>query len=68
MTSWGIGQGIVAIVMALILHHPPKAGYPRLGAAQGGLQTRREYSAKQMMSQKEFYIMYAMFLMVCTAD
>src|SRR3954464_14458174 len=28
MTAWGIGQGIVAIAMALILHHPPKGWTP----------------------------------------
>ncbi len=36
MTSWGIGQGVVAMAMAMILHHPPKGWLPQdLGAAQG---------------------------------
>ncbi len=67
MTAWGIGQGVVAIAMALILHHPPKGWLPKDWVQPKAVaQTQREYSAAQMMSQKEFYIMYAMFLMVCT--
>jgi OFA family oxalate/formate antiporter-like MFS transporter len=67
MTAWGVGQGVVAIVMAMILHHPPKGWLPKNWVQpKAVMQTRREYSATQMLSQKEFYIMYAMFLMVCT--
>ena len=67
MTAWGIGQGVVAVAMALILHHPPKGWLPKDWVQpKAVVQTRQEYSASQMMSQKEFYIMYFMFLMVCT--
>ncbi len=67
MTAWGIGQGIVAMVMALILRHPPKGWLPMDWVQPKAVaQTRREFTSAQMMSQKEFYIMYAMFLMVCT--
>ncbi len=67
MTGWGIGQGVVAVVMAMILHHPPKGWLPKDWVQpKAVLQTRKEFSAVQMMSSKEFYIMYAMFLMVCT--
>ena len=67
MTAWGIGQGVVAIAMALILHHPPKGWLPPNWVQPKAVaQTRLDFSAKQMMSRKEFYIMYAMFLMVCT--
>ena len=67
MTAWGIGQGIVAIAMALILQHPPKGWLPADWVQPKAVaQTRLDFSAKQMMSQKEFYIMYFMFLMVCT--
>ncbi|MGB8339820.1 MAG: oxalate/formate MFS antiporter [Burkholderiales bacterium] len=67
MTAWGIGQGIVAIIMALILHHPPKGWLPKDWVQpKAVVQTRKEFTAGQMMSQKEFYIMYFMFLMVCT--
>jgi OFA family oxalate/formate antiporter-like MFS transporter len=67
MTAWGIGQGIVAMVMALILHHPPKGWLPKNWVQPKAVaQTRRDFTAKQMLSQKEFYIMYLMFLMVGT--
>ena len=67
MTTWGIGQGVVAIAMALILHHPPKGWLPKDWVQPKAVaQTRKDFTAKQMMSQKEFYIMYFMFLMVCT--
>ena len=67
MTAWGIGQGIVAMAMALILHHPPKGWLPRNWVQPKAVaQTRRDFTATQMMSQKEFYIMYFMFLIVAT--
>jgi OFA family oxalate/formate antiporter-like MFS transporter len=53
--------------MALILHHPPKGWLPKDWVQPKAVaQTRKEFSPAQMMSRKEFYIMYGMFLMVCT--
>lgn len=67
MAAWGVGQGVVAIAMALILHHPPKGWLPKDWVQPKAVaQTRRDFSAMQMLSQKEFYVMYFMFLMVCT--
>ena len=67
MTAWGIGQGVVAIAMALILHHPPKGWLPKDWVQpKAVVQTRKDFTSAQMLSQKEFYIMYFMFLMVCT--
>jgi OFA family oxalate/formate antiporter-like MFS transporter len=67
MTAWGIGQGVIAIAMALILHHPPKGWLPQNWVQPKAVaQTRRDFTPTQMMSKKEFYIMYGMFLMVCT--
>ena len=67
MTAWGIGQGIVAIGMALILHHPPKGWLPQNWVQPKAVaQTRQNFTPSQMMSKKEFYIMYGMFLMVAT--
>jgi OFA family oxalate/formate antiporter-like MFS transporter len=67
MAAWGIGQGVVAIACALILSHPP-AGWlpPNWVQPKAVAQTRKQFTATQMLSQKEFYIMYFMFLMVCT--
>ncbi|MCX7171763.1 MAG: oxalate/formate MFS antiporter [Proteobacteria bacterium] len=67
MTAWGIGQGVVAIAMALILHHPPQGWLPKDWVQpKAVVQTRKDFTTPQMLSQKEFYIMYFMFLMVCT--
>jgi len=67
MTSWGIGQGIVAIAAALILHHPPEGWLPKNWVQpKAVVQTKLNFTSGQMMSQKEFYIMYVLFLMVCT--
>ena len=67
MTAWGIGQGVVAIAMALILHHPPKGWLPKDWVQpKAVVQTRQDFTGKQMMTRKEFYVMYFMFLMVCT--
>jgi len=67
MTAWGVGQGVVAIAMALILRHPPEGWLPKDWVQPKAVaQTRRNFSSTQMLSQKEFYIMYFMFLMVCT--
>jgi len=67
MMWWGIGQGIIALLAAMVLHHPPKGWAPRDWVQPKAIaQTRKDFSASQMLSQKEFYIMYFMFLMVCT--
>jgi len=67
MTAWGIGQGVVAIAAALVLHHPPKGWLPADWVQPKAVaQTRRDFTSPQMLSTKEFYIMYFMFLMVCT--
>jgi len=67
MAAWGVGQGIVAIVCALILMHPPVGWLPPNWVQPKAVaQTRKQFTATQMLSQKEFYIMYFMFLMVCT--
>jgi OFA family oxalate/formate antiporter-like MFS transporter len=67
MAAWGIGQGIVAIACALVLIHPPTGWLPpKWVQPKAVAQTRKQFTAKEMLSTKEFYIMYFMFLMVCT--
>ena len=67
MASWGVGQGIVAIACALVLSHPP-AGWlpPNWVQPKAVAQTKKQFTSTEMLSTKEFYIMYFMFLMVCT--
>jgi OFA family oxalate/formate antiporter-like MFS transporter len=67
MAAWGVGQGVIAIACALILHHPPTGWLPADWVQpKAVMQTRQQFTATQMLSQKEFYVMYFMFLMVCT--
>jgi OFA family oxalate/formate antiporter-like MFS transporter len=67
MTAWGVGQGVIAIACALILCHPPKGWLPpNWIQPKAVVQTRENFTATQMMGKPEFYVMYFMFLMVCT--
>jgi len=67
MAYWGIGQGIVAIACALVLSHPPTGWLPpKWVQPKAVAQTRKQFTSTEMLSTKEFYIMYVMFLMVCT--
>jgi|WetSurMetagenome_2_1015567.scaffolds.fasta_scaffold00217_20 MFS transporter, OFA family, oxalate/formate antiporter len=67
MAAWGIGQGIIAVACAFILIHPPVGWVPAGWTTPKAVaQTRKMFTAKEMLSTKEFYIMYFMFLMVCT--
>ena len=68
MTFWGVLQGVIAIAMACILHHPPEgwkpAGWvPKVSKTIA--QTKVNYSWQQTLLRPEFYLLYAMFLMVC---
>jgi OFA family oxalate/formate antiporter-like MFS transporter len=60
---FGLGQGIVVMVVALLLR-APEAGEvpsPPSGAVQ---QTRRDFSPAEALKTPVFWIMYAMFVMV----
>ena len=66
MTAWGAGQGVLAIGAALILHHPPKGWAPAAWVAPKALaQTKEEYTWTRMLSTGEFWLLYAVFVMVC---
>ncbi len=72
MAAWGVGQGIVAFIMALILRHPPKgwapAGWDQKAqkVTKAVAQSRVEYTWNHMLGRPEFYLLYVMFLFVCT--
>ncbi len=69
MTVWGVGQGVIAIAAALILRHPPTGWVPTgtlWTPPKAVAQTGEQFTWTQMLSRKEFYLLYAMFLMVCT--
>jgi OFA family oxalate/formate antiporter-like MFS transporter len=72
MAIWGIAQGIIAFIMALILRHPP-SGWKPIGWDQRAqkmtkavAQTKVEYTWDQALKKPEFYLLYVMFLLACT--
>jgi len=68
MAFWGAGQGIIALIAAMILRHPP-AGWAPVGwdptkkkANTGVVQSRMNFSWTQTLRRPEFYLLYTMFL------
>jgi len=68
MALWGVGQGAIALIAAMILRHPP-AGWLPLGwdpakKKTGGAvaQSRMNCTWTQTLRRPEFYLLYTMFL------
>jgi len=59
---FGIGQGIVVMIIALLLVRPP--AHKKAEQVASVQQTKREYSPSQVLKQPVFWVMYAMFVMV----
>jgi OFA family oxalate/formate antiporter-like MFS transporter len=62
---FGISQGVVVIVIALLLR-APEAGEVPIPAASAVLQSRREYGPAEVLKTTPFWVMYVMFVMVGT--
>jgi MFS transporter, OFA family, oxalate/formate antiporter len=60
---FGLGQGIVVIVVALFLR-APQAGEVAAPAAAAVQQTRRDFTPVEVLQTLPFWVMYAMFVMV----
>src|SRR5712692_5982311 len=60
---FGLGQGIVVVIVALFLR-APQAGEVAAPAAPAVQQTRRDYGPAETIKTPVFYVMYAMFVMV----
>src|SRR5262249_36401079 len=62
---FGIGQGIVCVLVGLLLHAPQAGEVPApvLSAVQ---QSRREYEPVEVLKSPPFWPMYAMVVMVAT--
>lgn len=71
MAFWGIGQGAVALVVAMILHHPPAgwvpAGWdkPAKQAGKAVAQSKTNLTWGQTLGRPEFYFLYTMFFFAC---
>ena len=62
---FGLGQGIVVTLVALLLR-APEAGEVAAPAAPAVQQTRRDYTPAEALKTPVFWVMYAMFVMVGT--
>ncbi len=64
----GIFQGVVILVVAQFLCHPPRAAAaPKAAASATGPQLgQHEYTTGEMLRTPQFYVLYAMFVMMAT--
>src|SRR6266850_3373374 len=60
---FGLGQGVVVILVALLLR-APAPGEVAAPAAPAVQQTRRDYTPVEALRTPVFWVMYAMFVMV----
>jgi OFA family oxalate/formate antiporter-like MFS transporter len=60
---FGLGQGIIVIVVALFLR-APQAGEVATPVSPVVQQTRRDYTPVEVLQTLPFWVMYAMFVMV----
>ncbi len=59
---FGIGQGIIVVVLALLLAAPKKGEVPALSRQLP--QTRHNYRPMEVLRQPVFWVMYVMFVLV----
>jgi OFA family oxalate/formate antiporter-like MFS transporter len=62
---FGLGQGIVVVLVALLLRAPSPGEVP-VPVAPLVQQTRRDYSPAEVLGSAPFWVMYVMFVMVGT--
>jgi len=58
---FGLGQGIVVVVLAFFLLKPPRTSVASNSAV---VQTRRDYTWQEMIKTPTFWVMYLMFVMM----
>ncbi len=71
MAIWGFAQGLIALVAAMILRHPPAGWIPK-GWDQPAKQSRKavvqskvNFTWTQTLGRPEFYLLYTMFFFAC---
>jgi len=68
MALWGLGQGIIAFIAAMVLRHPPAGWAPRDWHHEkqpAVVQSRINFTWTQTLGRPEFYLLYAMFFFAC---
>jgi OFA family oxalate/formate antiporter-like MFS transporter len=58
---FGIGQGVIVFLVSFGLLAPTKTDVPQVAAL---MQTKRDYTWKEMIKTPVFWLMYAMFVMM----
>ena len=71
MALWGLIQGVIALITALLLRHPP-SGWAPVGWEQRAknvtktvTQSKVNFTWSQTLRQPEFYLLYTMFFFAC---
>ncbi len=64
----GLFQGLVIVIVAQFLRHPPPepATEAKPAAGVGSQLGRRHFTTMEMLRTPQFYVMYAMFVMMAT--
>jgi OFA family oxalate/formate antiporter-like MFS transporter len=62
---FGIGQGLIVVVVALLLRAPESGEVPTVNTS-AIQQTRRDFAPSEVLKTPLFWVMYAMFVMVGT--
>ncbi len=65
----GLIQGLVIVIVAQFLRHPPQepVSAPRPATAGAGAQVgKRHFTTMEMLQTPQFYLMYVMFVMMAT--
>jgi MFS transporter, OFA family, oxalate/formate antiporter len=58
---FGIGQGVIVMLLALFLRSPAKGQVPEVARVS---QSKRDYKPSEMVRTPIFWVMYAMFVMM----
>ncbi len=62
--NFGLGQGIIVIIMALFLVAPKAGQLPEVPQSAAVIQSRRNYQPTEVLKQPIFWLMYLMFVLV----
>jgi len=64
----GLFQGLVIVAVAQFLRHPPREAAAALKPAAAGVSQlgRRQFTTLEMLRTPQFYVMYAMFVLMAT--
>ncbi len=62
--SFGLGQGIIILVLALFLIAPKAGQVPPAVQTGAIIQSRRNYAPSEILRQPTFWLMYLMFVLV----